>query len=320
MARNVILRVREGDPACDRAREFVTRIAAERGLELDVRSLGPSPSDLLPQVSLWDGTWLDRVADEATLRDSITAKIRAEDAAAEADGSKQDAQLAREEAERSPERERFAKAPHPRRPVLLRGGRRRRWDLAARVARKVRSRAAPVVFLAVFVVAAAVLGGRESSEGDQAPRRDRPGVEAPRLDLPTLDGFRFDLGRERGRAVLVILFDARKPDRNGLAALAAEAQKVADRSRGDARVVAVGVGLGLAELRAALRDVPFALTVAADADGRATGTFAASAGQGAWWLVDRTGRVVGRGGRPGPEAFSALLAAAGGAGSANRGP
>jgi hypothetical protein len=141
-------------------------------------------------------------------------------------------------------------------------------------------------------------------------------VEAPPLDLPTLDGFRFDLARERGRAVLVVRFDARKPNRDGLLALAAEAEKALERSRGGTRVVAVGVGLGVAELRAALRDMPFALTVAADADGRATGAFASGAGQGAgWWLVDRAGRLAERGGRLGPDAFAALLALARGAGA-----
>ena len=358
VARNVILKVRDGDPACDRAREFVTRMAAELGLELDVRSLGPSSDEPLPQILLWDETRFDRVADEATLRDSITAKIWSEDAAAGAEGIEQSAEFAREEAERSAERKRFAKtrvrrkprvvreppdaapaappedaapsregvpersereggarvsAPHPRPPVLLRGGRRGRWDLAGRIARKIRSGGVPVAFVTLFFVAAVVLGGRESSGGDPAPRGEVPSVEAPGLDLPTLDGFRFDLARERGRALLLVLFDARKPDRNGLVALAAEAEKVMGLSRGDARVVAIGVGLGVAELRAALRDMPFALTVAADADGRTTGTFAAAAGQGGWWLVDRTGRVVGRGGQPGPDAFAALLAHAGGA-------
>ncbi len=200
--------------------------------------------------------------------------------------------------------------------MLLRGGRRGRWDLAARIARKIRSGGVPVALVTLFFVAAVVLGGRESPEGDPAPRGEVLAAEAPRLDLPTLDGFRFDLARERGRAVLLVLFDARKPDRNGLVALAAEAEKVMERSRGGTRVVAIGVGLGVAELQAALRDVPFALTVAADADGRTTNTFAARAGHGAgWWLVDRTGRVVGRGGQPGPDAFAALLANAGGAGA-----
>ena len=200
--------------------------------------------------------------------------------------------------------------------MLLRGGGRSRRDLAARIARTIRSGGIPIAVSALFVVAAVVFGGREPPGRDPAPRGEVPAVDAPRLDLPTLDGFRFDLARERGRAVLVVLFDARKPDRNGLVALAAEAEKVMELSRGDARVVAIGVGLGVAELRAALRDVPFALTVAADADGRTTGAFAAGAGQGAgWWLVDRTGRVVGRGGQPGPDAFAALLANARGAGA-----
>jgi hypothetical protein len=59
--------------------------------------------------------------------------------------------------------------------------------------------------------------------------------------------------------------------------------------------------------------VPFALTFAAAADGRATGFLAAaSPGQGgAWWLVDRAGRVVGRGRQVGPEVFATLLAYAG---------
>lgn len=357
MARNVILRVFAGDPACDRARELVTRVAAELGLELDVRSLDPSSGVPVPQVVLWDGTLLDRVEDEATLRDAITAKVWSEDAAAGAGGVERDAQFAREEAERNAERERLARSrprrkgrvlrevrldptgppeegpsgvgeparrdrkeerrtgPRAPKPVLLRGGRRGRWALAVRVARRIREGGVPIVVIVLFVVAAVALGTREV-------RQDDPGlpgevsVEAPPLDLPTLDGFRFDLARERGRAVLLVLFEARKPDRDGLLALAAEAEKVLERSRGDARVVAIGVGLGVAELRAALRDMPFALTVAADADGRATGAFASAAGHGArWWLVDRTGRVVGRGGRLGSAVFAALVAHARGAGA-----
>lgn len=356
MARKVILRVCDGDPACDRAREFVTRMAAELGLELDARSLGPSSGEPLPQVVLWDGTAFDRVAEEATLRDAIAAKIWSEDAAAGAAGPERSAEFAREEAERHAERERLGKGrprrkgrvlrevrggaaappgsgPPPgeeeapertareegrgslRKPVLLRGGRRVGWERAARFARKVRDGGVPVVLVAVVLVAAVVLGTRDAPDDEPGPRGE-VSVEAPPLDLPTLDGFRFDLARERGRAVLVVPFDARRPDRDGLLALAAEAEKALERSRGDTRVVAVGIGLGLAELRAALRDMPFALTVAADADGRAMAAFASGAGQGAgWWLVDATGRVVGRGGRLGPAAFAALVAVAPGAGA-----
>ena len=95
-------------------------------------------------------------------------------------------------------------------------------------------------------------------------------------------------------------------------ALAAARQAVATPSE-DVRSQVLALR---ANLRSAVGDVPFALTVAADADGRTTGTFAASAGQGAgWWLVDRTGRVVARGGQLGPDAFAALVANAGGAGA-----
>jgi hypothetical protein len=350
MARTVILWVRDGDPASDRARGVLARTAAELGLELEVRSLDSSPRGLLPQVTLWDDTRLtrDRVADEVALRDVIVAKIRAEEHAGGSDANERDAPLAPEEAEGersadaprtsgearpargqdpppSPdgeaepsERRRGARgtAPSPRRPVRLHEARRRRRELAARVARKLNFGSAPVVLVAAAFIAFLAFGRRESTEGEAARVGEVRGVEAPPLELPTLDGFRFDLARERGRAVLVVLFDARRVDPDGLAALAAEAEKVTARSRGDARVVAIGVGLEVSKLRAALPDVPFALTVAADAEGRAMDAFAASAGQRAgWWLVDRTGRLAARGERLGPEAFGALLAAAGRAGS-----
>lgn len=346
MARNVVLRVCEGDPACDRAREFVTRMARELGLDLEVRVLDLAPGDPLPQVVLWDGTPLDGVDDEAKLRDAVSAKIWSEDATAGAAGAERDAQFTREEKERNAERERDARklprrkgpilrevsgedpsqpadrgrpsrrpasAPPPPTPVLLRGGRRARWDVLARVARKVRAGGLPVLFLVPFVVAIVTLGSREPPD-DPGPSSEAPAVEAPPLSLPTLDGFRFELGQQRGRAVLLVPFDARKANRDALLALGAEAEKAHELSRGDARIVAIGVGEGVAELRTALHDMPFGLTIAVDVGGEATRAFASGGGHGAgWWLVDRAGRVVGRGGRPGPDAFAALLASARGA-------
>lgn len=343
MARNVILSVREGDPACDRARELVARVARELGLELEVRAVEPSPGEPVPQLVLWDGTHLDRLDDEGALRDAVTAKIWAEDATAGAAGPEQD-RFAREEAEHRAGGERVAKArsrrkkpvlrevrgeipsgegppfrergstPPARTPVVLRGGRRGRWDLARRLARKVRKGGVPVLFFVLFLVAAVTLGSREVPRDEAGPGSEGVALAAPPLHLPTLDGFRFDLARESGCAVLLVPFDARKANRDGLLALGAEAERVRDLSRGYARIVAIGVGLGPAELRAALPDLPFALTVAADADGVAMRAFASVAGQGAgWWLVDRSGRVVGRGGQPGPDAFAALLASARGA-------
>jgi hypothetical protein len=347
MARTVILWVRDGDPASERARGVLARTATELGLELEVRSLDSSPRGLLPQVTLWDDTRLarDRVADEVALRDAIAARIRAEEHAAGSDASEQGAPLAPEGGEgepfgdarrtsdeaqptrgqdeppspdgdgepSEPQRGERRTARHPRRPVLLHEARRRRRELAARVARKLRLGSAPLVIAAAFFIAFLAFGRRERTEGETARVGEVRGMEAPPLELPTIDGFRFDLARERGRAVLVVLFDARRVEPDGLATLAAEAEKATARSRGDARVVAIGVGLEVSKLRAALPDVPFALTVAADAEGRAVDAFAAaSAGQRAgWWLVDRTGRLAARGERLGPEAFSALLAVAG---------
>jgi hypothetical protein len=79
------------------------------------------------------------------------------------------------------------------------------------------------------------------------------------------------------------------------------------------RVVAIGVGLGLPELQTAHRDPFHPLALAAAAEGRAISAFASGAGSGAgWWVVDRAGRVIGRGSgeRPGPGAFRGLVGAA----------
>lgn len=364
-ARKIILRVCEGEPACDRAREFVPRVAAAAGVDLELQWFSPSSGYPLPQVFVWDGTLVDRVDDAEALLELLAAKCIAEDEAKEAERRAAEARKAQQDAERSAREELFARARTKKRPRLVaeepephepepqdaepqgpeqlrarpgpspaapaspdgpeepeepepppipfaipggRLGRRRLWHAAPRALSRLLPFAVPIA----IAVAWAGLGGTEPD--DEPATVVAPGaaaVAAPELDLPTLDGFRFDLARERGSAVLVVLVDGRKPDVEGLARLAAAAEATLDRARGSARVLAVGVGAGLAELRAAgLRDTPRGIAIAADPDGSATAAFAAGAGAGGWWVVDRAGRVVARGPRPGPEALGALATAA----------
>jgi hypothetical protein len=166
------------------------------------------------------------------------------------------------------------------------------------------------VGVGVALAASWVGGEPEDAPGEPASAAVEDSRPAPELEVPTVDGFRFDLGRERGSAVLVARFDGVKIDAGALGELAAAVEGAADRTRGSARAVAVCVGTGLAELRASLGHPPSGLAIAADPDGRAMAGFTAAAGGGAWWIVDRRGRVVERGTRPGPEAITALLAAA----------
>lgn len=174
-------------------------------------------------------------------------------------------------------------------------------------------RARTVIPFAVPLAIAALAWALVGDEPEDAVARARGPVAAPRLDLPTLDGFRFDLGRELGRAVLVVPFDGQRPDRAALARLAAGAEAVADRARGAARVVAVGVGAELGGLRTALRDPPHGLAIAVDGDGRAMAAFAAAAGTASWWVVARDGRVVAQGTGRVAEGLVALGAAGGAA-------
>jgi hypothetical protein len=363
MGRIVILRVCEDDPACERARELVPRVAADLGLELQLQWYSPDSGYPLPQLYLWDGTLLEHVADEAALRETIAAKLRAEDAAEDEAARER----ARREAERRAEAERNASSFAARRaraaeerarraaetsrpvepgspPAAIEQGPapepshhraapalvlapppppsasppsrldalRRRLLRAAQPSPRLRKLLAVGVAAAVFLLGDFFGVGPFSGSPEPGPAADRPAVEAPAVDLPTLDGFRFDLERERGRAILLVVFDARQPDVRALAALGAlagEAEVASERARGDAQVVALGAGLGLEELRTAVGEPPHALVVAADAQGAAAKALATVAGKGAWWLVDRAGRVVARGEEwPGPEAVRALVA------------
>jgi hypothetical protein len=172
---------------------------------------------------------------------------------------------------------------------------------------------AGVALLAGAMVLNAVRSMLRGELAEQKPIWDPRGVVAPPLALTTTDGTRLDLAAERGRAVLIVAFDAREADRKLLADLAERARTAAEATGGAARVWGLVSGLPAAEVGAAVGALsPVALV--ADTDRRAAEALRTQTGGiGSWWIVDRKGRIELRGAPmdwPRYQAFRALRHAA----------
>jgi hypothetical protein len=164
----------------------------------------------------------------------------------------------------------------------------------------------------IFLVAYNVIGGgvallvgamvlssiRSMLRGESAERSPLAvprNTLAPPLALTAVDGTRLDLAAERGRAVLIVAYDAKEADARAHADLAERARAAAEATGGATRVWALVSGLPPAEVGAALGGLS-PVAVAADPEARAAAALIAQVGRiGTWWIVDRKGHLTVRG-------------------------